>query len=286
MKILILGGDGMLGHQLLKYLRRQHEVRVTLRQTVEHYSNDELFNPNSIYPNIDVRSLENLLDVVADFQPEAIINAVGIIKQRHEAKEYIPSLEINAILPHRLASLCKAINSRFVQISTDCVFSGIKGNYKESDTPDPPDLYGQTKLLGEVTDTHSITLRTSIIGRELSRKTGLLEWLLAQQGQVKGFRKAIFSGFTTIELSRIIEKILVDYPHKAGVYQVSSEPISKYDLLNLIKESFGLDIEILPDDIFQCDRSLDSSRFRDDFNYTPPSWEVMVNELSKQYKRN
>ena len=114
MKILILGGDGMLGHQLLKYLRRQHEVRVTLRQTVEHHSNDELFNPNSIYPNIDVRSLENLLDVVADFQPEAIINAVGIIKQRHEAKEYIPSLEINAILPHRLASLCKAINSRFV----------------------------------------------------------------------------------------------------------------------------------------------------------------------------
>jgi dTDP-4-dehydrorhamnose reductase len=193
----------------------------------------------------------------------------------------IPSLEINAIFPHKLALLCKAIGAHMVHQSTDCVFSGNKGNYQESDPSDAEDLYGRSKFLGEVHDNHCLTLRTSMIGRELSRKQGLLEWFLAQQGMVKGFRNAIFSGFTTLELSRIIENLLVNYPEAAGVYHVSSETISKFDLLVLIKEKMGLAVEVISDEAVHCDRSLDSTRFRKEFNYTPPTWEFMIEELSK-----
>lgn len=279
MRILILGGDGMLGHQLLKYLQINHEVKVTLRQDLGTYAQFDIFRRENVYDAIDIRSLERLVEVIADFQPEAVINAVGIVKQRADAKESIPSLEINALLPHRLAVLCKGIGARLIHLSTDCVFSGKKGNYLESDPSDAGDLYGKTKYLGEVHEANSLTLRTSIIGRELSRHTSLLDWFLAQSGTVKGFTKAIYTGFTTLEMSRIIEKMLMEYPDASGVYQVSSDPINKYELLLLIREKLGLDIEIIPDDVFCCDRSLDSSRFRSEFNYTPPTWPAMIEEL-------
>jgi dTDP-4-dehydrorhamnose reductase len=279
MRILILGGDGMLGHQLLTYLQPRHEVRVTLRQDLPAYASIRLFSRRNAYDAIDIRSLERLMEVMADFRPEVVINAVGIVKQRPDAKESIPSLEINALLPHRLAMLCKVTGARLIHLSTDCVFSGAKGNYLESDPPDAEDLYGKTKYLGEVHDGNCLTLRTSIIGRELSRRKSLLEWFLAQAGPVKGFTKAIYTGFTTLEMSRIIEKLLLGYPDAAGVYHVSSDPINKYELLILFREKLGHDIEIIPDDGFCCDRSLDSTRFRTDFNYTPPSWPAMIEEL-------
>lgn len=279
MRILILGGDGMLGHQLLKSLAQRHEVKVTLRQDLEAYSSCKLFNHDNAYTGIDIRSLERLVEVMADFRPEAVINAVGIVKQRSDAKESIPSLEINALLPHRLAVLCKGIGARLIHLSTDCIFSGKRGNYLESDPSDAEDLYGKTKYLGEVHEANSLTLRTSIIGQELSRHTSLLDWFLAQTGTVKGFTEAIYTGFTTLEMSRIIESMLINHPEACGVYQVSSDPINKYELLLLIKEKLGLDIEIVPDKVFCCDRSLDSSRFRAEFNYTPPSWTAMIEEL-------
>lgn len=279
MRILILGGDGMLGHQLLTYLQPRHEIRVTLRQDLSAYANYGIFTSNNSYAGIDVRSLDRLVEVLADFQPEAVINAVGIVKQRLTAKESIPSLEINALLPHRLAMLCKGIGARLVHLSTDCVFSGKKGNYMENDPSDAEDLYGKTKFLGEAQDSHCLTLRTSIIGRELSRHTSLLEWFLAQSGTIKGFSKAIYTGFTTLEMSRIIENMLVNHPDASGVYQVSSDSINKYDLLLLFREKLGHKVEIVPDDCFCCDRSLDSSRFRKEFSYTPPTWESMIEEL-------
>lgn len=279
MRILILGGDGMLGHQLLAYLKPRHDVKVTLRQDLAAYRQYGLFDSGNSFAGIDIRSLERLVEVMADFRPEAVINAVGIVKQRSDAKESIPSLEINALLPHRLAMLCKGVGARLIHLSTDCVFSGKKGNYLESDPSDAEDLYGKTKYLGEVHEANSLTLRTSIIGRELSRHTSLLDWFLSRSGSVKGFTNAIYTGFTTVEMSRIIEKILMEYPDASGVYQVSSDPINKYELLLLIREKLGLDIEIIPDDVFCCDRSLDSSRFRSDFNYTPPSWPAMIEEL-------
>jgi len=278
-RILILGGDGMLGHQLLKYLQPRHDVKVTLRQDLDVYSPFGLFTRDNAFDAIDIRSLPRLVEVMADFRPEAVINAVGIVKQRADAKESIPSLEINALLPHRLALLCKGVGARLVHLSTDCVFSGKKGNYLESDPSDAEDLYGKTKYLGEVHEANSLTLRTSIIGRELSRHTSLLDWFLAQTGTVKGFTRAIYTGFTTLEMSRIIEKMLLEYPHAAGMYQVSSEPINKYELLLLIREKLGRDIEIVPDALFCCDRSLDSARFRQEFNYTPPAWPAMIEEL-------
>jgi dTDP-4-dehydrorhamnose reductase len=280
-RILILGGDGMLGHQLFSYFRGQHDVKVTLRQDIEVYSRLGLFNGANAYGGVDLRSLETLTAVMADFRCEAVINAVGITKQQTAATESIPSLEINALLPHRLAVVCKGVNARLVHLSTDCVFSGRKGAYVESDPSDAEDLYGKTKFLGELHDRHCLTLRTSIIGRELSRHQGLLEWFLAQEGRVRGYRKAIFTGVTTLELSRIIEDVLSNHPGASGLFHVSSEPISKYELLLLFREKLGHRIEIVPDDTLRCDRSLDSTRFRAAFHYTPPSWSAMIEELRR-----
>ena len=281
MKILVLGGDGMLGHQVLKVLGKRHDIRVTLRQKLNAYKEHKIFNDSNTYAGIDIRNLEQLLEVVSDCNPEAVVNAVGVVKQRTEAKESLPSLEINALFPHRLFLLCTAIGARMVHLSTDCVFSGIKGNYTEGDCSDADDLYGKTKYLGEVTGKGAITLRSSIIGRELSRKASLLEWFLSQHKSVKGFKKAIFSGLTTIEMSRVIERVLVDYPDKYGLYHVSSAPISKYELLKLINSAFNKKLIIKEDEKFICDRSLDSSRFRSEFNYSPPDWETMIEELVK-----
>jgi dTDP-4-dehydrorhamnose reductase len=271
----------MLGHRLLLSWRERHEVRVTLRQDLGVYREFGLFGPKNAYSRIDVRATDRLTEILDDFRPEAVVNAVGVVKQRPDGKAAIPSLEINALLPHRLALLCKPAGVRLIHMSTDCVFSGSKGNYSEQDTPDADDLYGRSKLLGEVDEPGCLTLRTSIIGRELSRKTGLLEWFLSQRGGVvKGFRKAIFSGFTTSEIARIIEGLLTGFPRAEGLYHVSAAAISKHDLLHKINAALGLGVTIRPDDEFHCDRSLDSTRFRREFGYAPPSWDEMVAELA------
>ncbi|NOU10917.1 MAG: SDR family oxidoreductase, partial [Nitrospira sp.] len=184
-------------------------------------------------------------------------------------------------LPHRLALLCRTIGARLIHFSTDCVFSGRKGNYRETDQPDAEDIYGRTKLLGEVSEPHCLTLRTSMVGPELSRKTGLLEWFLAQRGQtVKGFTKAIFSGFPTSELARIVELVLTDVPAIHGLYHVAAQPISKYDLLTLVRDRLHVPVTIERDVTFQCDRSLDASRFHQDTGYLPPAWEAMIDDMA------
>jgi dTDP-4-dehydrorhamnose reductase len=284
MRILILGGDGMLGHQLLIAYQQRHDVRVTLRRDLNDYTSYGLFNTENSYTGIDVRNNDRLVEVFSEFHPEAVINAVGIIKQRAEAIDAIPSLEINALLPHRLAVLCKATGSRLVQMSTDCVFSGKKGNYIETDESDAQDLYGKTKYLGELHENHCLTLRTSIIGLELSRRKSLVEWFLAQRGTIKGYKKAIFSGFTTIELGRVIEKLLVSHPDASGLYNLASSSINKYELLLLLKKKLGLDINIKADDSLKIDRSLNSMQFNEKFNYTPPGWEKMIEELAQDIK--
>lgn len=281
MRVLILGGDGMLGHQLFIYLRPRHQVRVTLRRNLSAYQSLDLFDADSAYPEVEARSLDSLLEVMANFRPEVVVNCIGIIKQLPAAHEYIPSLEVNALFPHRLALLCQAAGVRLIHLSTDCVFSGRKGGYSESDQPDPVDLYGYTKLMGEVTTPPTLTLRTSLIGLELDRRVSLVEWFLAQAGPIKGYTRAIFSGFTTLELSRIIEKIMLEHGSATGLYHVAARPISKYDLLVMIRDRLGLSIEIRPDDGFRCDRSLDGRRFREEFGYQPPTWESMIDELCR-----
>ncbi len=279
MRILILGGDGMLGHQLLRHFGSRHEVRATLHGTLDRYAAFGLFHPGNAVGEVDVRNFETVRKTFAAFRPDAVINATGIVKQRAEAEQALPSIEINALFPHRMAALCAEAGARLVHMSTDCVFSGNRGNYVEADVPDAGDIYGRSKLLGEVSAPPAITLRTSIIGRELSRKTGLLEWFLAQQGTIRGYRRAIFSGFTTIEMARIIEMLLMRFPQAHGLYHVSSAAISKYELLTLIRNRLGLATRIDPEDEFHCDRSLDSARFRAAFAYEPPPWPAMIDEL-------
>jgi len=281
MRILILGGSGMLGHQLFKHLKDRHDVRATLRQEIAAFTKFNIFNSRNAYSGIDVRSTDKLEEIFNDFHPNVVVNAVGIIKQLPSAKESIPSIAINALFPHQLALICQQKTTRMIHLSTDCVFSGKKGNYREKDPADAQDLYGRTKLLGEVGEKPCITLRTSMIGKELIRKESLLEWFLSRKESVKGFKNAIFSGFTTQELSRIIEMIVTQYPTASGVYHVSSDPISKYDLLLMIKKRLKLPHKIVADESFVCDRSLNSSKFRRQFNFNPPGWEQMVEELAK-----
>jgi dTDP-4-dehydrorhamnose reductase len=282
MRLLILGGDGMLGHQLLKSFSKRHEVKVTLRLDRDAYRTFEIFSENNSFFGVDVRFFERIAEVCAEFRPEAVINAVGIVKQRSMANESIPSLEINSLLPHRLAVLCKVMGARLIHLSTDCIFSGKKGNYQEEDPSDAEDLYGRTKYLGELHEPHCLTLRTSIIGRELSGRRSLFEWFLAQNGTVKGYSRAIYNGFTTIEMSRIIENMLLNHPDASGVWQVSSEPIDKCSLLRIFRAKTGKQIEIVSDESFVCDRTLDSSRFRQTFSYSPPTWESMISEMAKE----
>jgi dTDP-4-dehydrorhamnose reductase len=281
MRVLILGGDGMLGHQLFRHFKERHDVRVTLRLDRKDYNAHRLFDQGTAFYGIEARQTDLLLQVIVDFRPEAVVNAVGIVKQRSEAKEVIPSLEINSLLPHRLALVCRTVEARLIHLSTDCVFSGRKGNYCETDCSDADDLYGRTKFVGEVSEAHCLPLRTSMIGPELSRKTGLVEWFLAQRGQtVKGFTKAIFSGFPTSELACLVERVLVDAPTVHGVYHVAARPISKYDLLTLIRDRLHLPITIERDSTFECDRSLNASRFHRDTGYSPPTWEAMIEDMA------
>ena len=270
----------MLGHELLRVLNPTHEVRVTLRQELAVYATTRLFHSGNSYADVDVRDLRRLQVAFEDFRPQAVINAVGVVKQRADAADAISSIAINSLFPHQLAEMCARYGARVIHMSTDCVFSGARGSYKEGDVTDARDLYGKSKILGELQSGNSLTLRTSIIGRELSRKSGLLEWFLAQRGPVKGYKKAVFSGFTTTEMARIIERLLARYPNASGLYHVSSEPIAKYDLLEMIKLQFDLKTEIIPDEDVRIDRSLDSSRFRTDLDYTPPAWSEMIRELA------
>ena len=283
MRLLILGGSGMLGHQLWRGLHAQHDTWVTLRRPVADFAVHNLFDETKAIQFDDITddtALERALDQA---KPEAVINCVGLIKQRDEASDEALTLRVNAEFPHRLAKRCGEAGARLIHFSTDCIFAGTKGNYTESDPSDAADLYGQSKHQGEVADAHSVTLRTSVIGHELGTNLALLDWFLSQRGQaISGFTKAIYSGFTTLEMARIVDRILTKHPALSGVWHVASEPISKFALLQLCREKLGWEGVIEPNDEFVCDRSLNADRFNQATGYTPPSWEAMISELAQQ----
>jgi dTDP-4-dehydrorhamnose reductase len=285
-RILVLGGDGMLGHQLVRTLSRFHDVRTTLRRPLAEYGQPDLFSRQNTVDGLDAGDWPRLAEAIRKSAPETVVNAIGIVKQRKDAISPIPSLEINALLPHRLAELCGALGARLIHFSTDCVFSGRKGAYRETDEPDPQDLYGRSKLLGEVGYAPGLTLRTSIIGRELARKTGLVEWFLAQRGPVRGFRRAIYSGLTTIEMSRLVARLATEHADLHGVWHVASRPITKYELLVALATKLGrTDVEIVPDDEFVCDRSMRSEPFEAATGYQPPTWDAMLTELAAETRQ-
>jgi dTDP-4-dehydrorhamnose reductase len=281
-RILIFGGDGMLGHRLYRHLSDRHDVRVTLRNRLDAYRAHGVFSRDRAFDRVEATSPAALEAVVEAYRPEAMINAIGVVKQRHDVDDAIRTIEINSLLPHRLARLAREYRSRLIHLSTDCVFSGRRGCYSEDDLPDPVDLYGRSKLLGEPSAAPALTLRTSMIGPELARKSSLYEWFLAQHGPVKGYRKAVFSGFTTHELARVIARVIERFPEASGLFHLAAPRIDKYALLTLIRDKLGLATRIEPDDAFECDRSLDGSRFNTTFAYEPPSWDAMIDELARE----
>jgi len=283
LRLLILGGSGMLGHQLWRGLHAQHDTWVTLRRPVADFAVHNLFDEAKAIQFDDITDDTALERALGQAKPEAVINCVGLIKQRDEASDEALTLRVNAEFPHRLAKRCGEAGARLIHFSTDCIFAGTKGNYTESDPSDAADLYGQSKHQGEVADAHSATLRTSVIGHELATNLALLDWFLSQRGQaISGFTKAIYSGFTTLEMARIVDRILTQHPALSGVWHVASDPISKFALLQLCREKLGWEGVIEPNDEFVCDRSLNADRFNQATGYTPPSWEAMISELAQQ----
>ena len=277
MKILILGGGGMLGHKLLQCWEKKFDVRSTVRSDYTKYRQFEFFDVNRIVENVEVENLQIIEKTINEIRPNVIVNAVGIIKQLPSAKNVVKTLQINSIFPHQLAELGEKYSARLITISTDCVFSGTKGNYTEADIPDAPDLYGKSKGLGEVTGENCLTLRTSIIGRELNGAHSLVEWFLSNQGKtVKGYVNAIYTGFPTVVFADIIADLIENHPNLSGLYQVSSEPINKYELLKIIRDAYQADIRIEPFEEFVIDRSLDSTKFRDAVGFKPLEWHKMV----------
>ena len=284
-KVLISGVTGMLGHTLFTRLSERDglEIFATARsmEGLSRWFDQELLA--KIRGNVDANNFDTIVRVIEDLKPDVVINCIGIIKQLPAAKDPITTITINALLPHRIALACKAAGTRMIHISTDCVFDGIKGNYTEKDQVNATDLYGRTKFLGEVDYPHCVTLRTSIIGHELKGKYGLIEWLLAQEGKVKGYTNAIYSGFPTVEIVRIIGEYVIPNPNLKGLYHVSSDPISKYELLQLVADKYKKQIEIEPFDDFRLDRSLDSTLFRSITGYTPPSWPELVDRMYRDF---
>jgi dTDP-4-dehydrorhamnose reductase len=270
----------MLGHQVAHRFQQDCETWVTVRN-----SNDVSFAESNlpgvqIYPGVDALDFDSIQRAIEEIQPTVVINCIGIIKQDALAYDPTTSIQVNALLPHKLAQICNKQNCRLIHISTDCVFSGKDGNYSETSFPDANDLYGRTKFLGEIHHEGGLTLRTSIIGPELRSARSLLDWFLSQIGSTSGYTRAIFSGLTTLELSRVIHQCATEWTQLSGLYQVSAQPINKFDLLTLVKARYGLNIEIQPKDEPVIDRSLDSTRFQETTGYRPPSWDEMVSELA------
>jgi dTDP-4-dehydrorhamnose reductase len=276
----------MLGHQLLAGLAGSHEVRTTLRRPLRDCAEFGLFDASNAYGGVDVRSDGSLSEVLAEFRPDAVCNAAGIVKQRPAAGDAVASIEVNALFPHRLSAMAAEVGARVVQISTDCVFSGRRGAYTEDDLPDPVDLYGRTKLVGELGGPGCVTLRTSIVGLELGSRQSLVEWALARTGRVPGFRQALYSGLTTQELTRVCDLVLTRHADLHGIWHVASEPISKHQLLVSLFERLGrTDVEVVPDDTVVCDRTLRGDAFEQVAGYRPPSWEAMLDELSDSIRQ-
>lgn len=239
MKILVIGATGMLGHAMLKELSNDKGLDVFGTIRGETILLPGFTDDGKIIYGIDVLQHDSLVEVFDKVKPSIVINCAGLIKQNVHSKDSLKIIPINSILPHKLAQLCNIFSSRLIHISTDCVFSGDKGYYCESDQPDARDLYGQSKLLGEVNYPNTVTLRTSIIGHELKSRHGLLSWFLAQGGTCRGYTKAIFSGLPTVILADIVGKIVIQHPNLTGIYHVGAEPISKYKLLTIMASVYG-----------------------------------------------
>lgn len=281
-RVLVLGGSGMLGHKLLQLLGERFDASATVRDADAWHGHPLLGDHQRVVGGVDAGRPETVAEALARVRPQVVVNCIGIVKQRSAANDPVRCIRVNALFPHLLARQCRESGCRLIHISTDCVFSGRSGGYSEADIPDPVDLYGRSKLLGEVVGPGCLTLRTSMIGREIARQAGLLEWFVAQRGgHVEGYQRAVFSGLTTIALARLIGDVVSHHAALEGLFHVASQPISKYDLLVRINDALDLGIEIEPASEPACDRSLDGARFVASTGIAVPAWDSMIMGLTE-----
>jgi dTDP-4-dehydrorhamnose reductase len=284
MKILIVGATGMLGYSLFRNLSNYADLDVY--GTVRSLEGKEQFFEkllSNIITNIDITNIGELDKIIEKLKPSVVINCIGLIKQHEKENSTIESIYINALFPHQLANSCDKYAAKLIHFSTDCVFSGDKGNYLEQDLPDAQNMYGRTKLIGEVSVGKHLTLRTSIIGHELSSKVSLIDWFLSQENSTKGFTKAIFSGIPTCHIAKILFEYVLPNSSLTGLYHLSVEPINKYELLNKVAARYAKLIEINKSGSFVTDKSLDSSRFTNQTGYKPPTWDTLIEEMHLDY---
>lgn len=286
MKAFILGVTGMLGHQLANKFKEKMEVYGSIRGAEIPYTDIKLFSGINIVPNISAHDFSSVKKAIEKIRPDVIINCIGVIKQLKSAKDPIETITINALFPHQLAKLCEDNNIRLFHISTDCVFKGDKGNYTEQDISDAIDLYGRTKALGEVTGKGITTLRSSIIGHELREKKSLIEWVLSQKGkQIEGYQKAFYTGVTTNTMASLILQLIFEFPDFSGLWHVSSDPISKYDLIQIVNKVYDLKLDIKPNATFSCDRRLLGQPFLKTTHLKIPDWQTMIEEMHVDAKK-
>jgi dTDP-4-dehydrorhamnose reductase len=286
MKVLILGGSGMLGHKAYQVLSKEFDSYATFRDFSKRLYNSGIFDVSKILDGIDIFDFETVKKAIQVIKPNFIINCIGIIKQLPEAYNYKVSIMTNSLFPHLLAEYCDKEGIKFIHISTDCVFSGRNGNYSEDELSDADDLYGKSKFLGEINYGNTLTLRTSIIGHELFSNISLVNWFIQNKNKkVNGYTNAIYTGFPTFTFCKEIIRAIKYYPNLKGLYNISSEKISKFELLKIINHVYNLNIEIIPYDKYYCDRSLNSLKYRTDTGFKPYTWEEMITEMYKDFKK-
>lgn len=285
MRLLILGGNGMLGHHFYKSLRNDFDTKTTLRDQYERYEHLKFFSKRDCFFGIDALNLKDIEKIINFFKPEVVLNCIGITKKLINHSTEKLAYKINGEFPNRLSEICENNSAKLILLSTDCIFSGKKGNYSENDKTDADDVYGRSKILGEVLKNNTLVIRKSTIGLELENKHGLIEWFISQRGEIKGFKKAIYSGITAIEFTRVIKNIILNHMNLNGIYNLSSSPISKYEILEYLKSQLNLShIKIKADTSFKCDRSLNMSKLYSEIKYISPSWKTMLDELILKIK--
>ena len=286
MKVCVLGAGGLLGHMLIRVLSESNDVFGITRENPKISSPLANFlSQEKWIGGVDASIPHSIKKIFETDQFDVAINCIGLIKQRDSIVSDSEMMVINGEFPHRLAQFANSYGTRVIHISTDCVFSGTKGSYSESDTPDPVDVYGKSKLLGELNDSDNLTLRTSHIGRELTVKKSFIEWLVSQRGgHVNGYSHAIYSGLTTQALARTISKLLLGNLHLTGLFHVSSQPISKLEIINKLNELLDLQLTVTPDASVQINRSLNSEKFQNATSISPQTWDEMLSDLCQDQK--
>ena len=282
MKILILGSNGLLGNTITKYFLQKEDIQTYA--SIRDYSKLELFN-NKYHKNFliinDVLDFGETKKTLKKIKPDILINCLGITNKENLLKpsQIENCISINSLFPHMLQRICSELGTRIIHFSSDCIFSGRKGFYSENDIPDPPNIYGKSKLLGELNYENTLTIRKSVIGHELVSKKGLLEWFLAQKDFVHGYKNVIFSGLTVLELARVIDNYVLPRRDLKGILNLAGESISKFDLLKIIADIYKKSAQIIPNEKIQINRTLNGSQFNNLTGYKMKSWPSLIKSM-------